>query len=226
MILTCPICNSRYLVPATHFAAGPRQVRCARCFHTWLGELPKEPASALAAQLLNITPPPLTATPIPPGSNLPALREKPLHKWYPWIALFGIVILGLFAVWFWLDRQEIAKMWPVLEGTYEKLGLHIYHPGEGLSLQQVRSELHGEDGIPMLIVEGKILNETPKTQQIPNLMAVAVGSDGKPMQSWQIDAPAATLNAAETVSFQSTIRSPKGTVVEINLSFIEPKHAP
>jgi len=31
MILTCPLCHTRYLIAATLFDAGPRAVHCARC---------------------------------------------------------------------------------------------------------------------------------------------------------------------------------------------------
>jgi hypothetical protein len=46
------------------------------------------------------------------------------------------------------------------------------------------------------------------------------------MQSWQIDAPAAKVAPGEALPFTSAIRAPKGTVIEVNLNFIEPTHAP
>lgn len=234
MILDCPSCNARYLVPAAHFAGGPRLVRCARCSHTWKAELPKEPAAKLAEQLAATiveSPPPesgLAPQPIPPGSNLPVLHKKSAPLWLRMIlpAAGGAAFLAL-AGWFVLDRSDLAKRWPSLEPVYEQMGLHIYHPGEGLSLRDVRSEMRFEDGTTQLVVEGAIFNETPAdTLQIPDLLATAVGADGNPIQSWRIEPPAATVGAGQRVPFQTRIRVPKGTVIEVNLNFVEPESNP
>lgn len=48
MILTCPNCNSRYLVSDTAIPAGGRAVRCAKCKHVWT-EYPKPAAEAAPA---------------------------------------------------------------------------------------------------------------------------------------------------------------------------------
>src|ERR1700761_3148657 len=41
MILTCPACNTRYLVPDSAVGANGRQVRCAQCRHSWFQEGPE-----------------------------------------------------------------------------------------------------------------------------------------------------------------------------------------
>ncbi len=108
-----------------------------------------------------------------------------------------------------------------LEPFYDTIGLHIFHTGEGLTIGSVRSELVYEDGIMKLVVDGKVVNTTKKVQLIPSIRASALGSDGKVMQDWQIDAPAATVKPGGEVPFRSSINAPKGTVVDINLNYIE-----
>ena len=90
MILTCPACATRFLVPDAAFGAAPRRVRCGKCKHEWFAEPPAaaEAPSALDARAAATTDTVSTdeqdeaaefarpeLRPIPPGSNLPARRK-------------------------------------------------------------------------------------------------------------------------------------------------------
>jgi predicted Zn finger-like uncharacterized protein len=226
MILTCPLCQARYLISAGLFAAGPRQVRCARCKHGWQADAPLHIDAVGAPPDADLTPEPDAIRPVPQGSNLPAIRYDSLPGWLQnglWISagILGAALL-LFVI---LGRQNIAKQWPSWGAIYNAVGLPIYQPGEGLTIENVHSELRYEDGRMMLKVEGQVRNGTKKMQVFPNIMASAAGSDGNITQSWQIDAPVARLAADETQPFHSSINAPNGTVVEVNLIFVEPKDA-
>ena len=227
MILVCPLCQTRFLIPASLFVSGPRRVRCARCLHSWLAETPKEIDVVAAPDFHAI----LTSEvgggppPIPEGSNLPALTSQAMPVWMRRVmvgCLVGALVLlvgGLI-----LGRKNVMAQWPVTKSIYEAVGLRIYHLGEGLVLSGVRSEMRYEDGIMRLVVEGQIDNTTDKRQKIPNIAVSAIGSDGSTAQSWQIDAPAMILDAHQTMPFQSAINAPKTTVVNVTLNFLEPAH--
>jgi predicted Zn finger-like uncharacterized protein len=228
MILACSSCQARYLVPATHFASGARTVRCARCGHTWSAEAPAEPAVALAEQLSALSPPVGETVPSAPAipSQLPIVQDETKSFWLrDWVLATLAVILAAFLLVLVIDRRDIASRWPSMEQYYDRIGLHIYHSGEGLILRDVRSEMRFEGGITKLEVEGEVFNNTREPRPIPNILAAAIGPDTKTMQSWQIDAPAATVAPGETVPFSSAINAPEGTVTQIHLHFIEPNDA-
>ncbi len=140
-----------------------------------------------------------------------------------WLPRAGLGLALLLAAVFVLWRHDIVKQWPSFQPIYEALGLLSLPPGEGLALKNVHSELTFESGMMRLSVTGEIVNQTAKTANVPDLIAAAIGPESDVMQSWRIDAPAATVAPSGTVAFHSSINAPKGTVVNINLNFAERK---
>ena len=78
MIISCPACATRYVVPDSAIGAEGRTVRCAKCRHSWYQEGPVlEPAEAAASaeparEIVEAPPPP---APPPPGPA-PAVADE------------------------------------------------------------------------------------------------------------------------------------------------------
>ena len=125
-------------------------------------------------------------------------------------------------LWSVVDRDLIAKRWPATEMLYEVLGLASAHPGEGLILSNINSERRNEGNDTLLVVSGEnIITILAKTQNLPNLYAIALGADGRAILHWQIEAPVAKLDAGGSATFHSSQHAPADPVTEVNLSFVE-----
>lgn len=77
MILTCPACDTKYVVKDDAIPPGGRQVRCASCKHSWHqdpDEMPAEPATVADIDLGG-PPPPRPDLEEPPLAETPAEAE-------------------------------------------------------------------------------------------------------------------------------------------------------
>ncbi|MDR3449248.1 MAG: hypothetical protein P4M15_05800 [Alphaproteobacteria bacterium] len=153
-------------------------------------------------------------------ANLPMVVHHLKWKRYVYRIIGGIAILAALISWPILARQQITEVMPSLRGFYENLGLDIAHSGSGLIFDQVKSELRYDGGTMRLYVDGVIHNTTPEAQLIPDIKANALGPDSHVIQSWWVDAPAATVDAGGEVPFHTEINATMTqTIASVYLEF-------
>jgi len=236
MIIVCKNCKASYLVAAISFGTGPRTVRCARCKHVWT-EVPAGKVAQTQPPQKRAVPTPHTETshpkPVPTSAQTVTTAPTPKPKrisfsqakklfWASSGIAAGLLILLITG--FIAGHNFIIKNWPETQHIYIMLNLAKDPLKDNLVLANITSERRYQDGAMQLVVQGNIQSHARKRQVIPALSVEALGPDGRIIESWRIDPPKGTIDPGTTVPFLSSIISPEGTVVEVNLSFVEAPH--
>ncbi|MDD3183548.1 MAG: hypothetical protein PHD48_12215 [Alphaproteobacteria bacterium] len=143
------------------------------------------------------------------------------------IAIALVIVMGclLFtAAVIVAGHSLIIERWPQMQALYIDFGLAQDPSKDSLFLRNIVSERRYIDGAMQLIITGEIHSDAQKTQVIPDLAIEALGPDGHIIESWRIAPPTATIKSGTTTNFSTSFLSPAETVVEVNLSFVEPPH--
>src|SRR5436190_5289885 len=179
MIITCPRCATRYLLEAGVVQPPGRQVRCARCTHSWFQEpapdLPKPvlmeepdvPRGPVTDKSRMLPPPPGSISqPIPrvqaPMAEAPPTvrddaqraRSRRLAAWSVLVAFVAGATYAAVGL-----RTEIATVFPPAASAYAALGFPVNVRGFDI-VASTSQEL--ANGVPVIAIKGEIINVTDR----------------------------------------------------------------
>lgn len=240
MILICPACSTRYLVPDEAVGTSGRQVRCASCKHSWFQEgvvpppppPPQQPAAAPVAS-------PRTVEPIPPRAGpdseipenevqarydrpdeispvrdiVPARPRRNTAK----LLTIASAIIGLLLL---VAIGAVVAVGP--DKLAEKLGLVPAPVPLVIEMTNKPERRETASGNELLAVTGKIVNPTDQPQVVRDIRAELRDDGGKTVYSWTITRPAPILAPGASTEFDSAaVDIPRGAK-NLHLSFIGP----
>ncbi|QKR99138.1 hypothetical protein F9288_05320 [Sphingomonas sp. CL5.1] len=237
MILECPECRTRYLVPDSAIGMSGRVVRCANCRHSWYQEPGAAAIEALSEAVATPAAPPpglpaaQTGAPVaaaPAEADRPAMpaaepdydafahrppfrpRRDQSRRWT--IAAIAAGVLMLVAVG--------AIVWMSAPGLAQQLGLS-FGPAES-PLRLVDNPIERREmanGSELFAVSGKVLNPSGTRQRVPDIRADLRDAQGRIVYSWTITPQQRSLGPKGSIDFNSAKLDVPANSKRLELSF-------
>jgi predicted Zn finger-like uncharacterized protein len=228
MILTCPACQTRYLVDSAKLGARGRTVRCARCGETWNQAPPidqpkpietTEPSTApqpaaAEAGAEGATPTAAPATPRPLRRNLPALPGRRRSNPFLVLALALLILIGLGALVV-TERARIVARFPALGPAYAAVGLDVTDPLAGLRIVDAKVEQVKDGDVIVVVVSGTVVNESDRVAPVPRLKALFLDAARQEIASWTFAPAGERLLPGERVPFLDRFADPPEGAVDL-----------
>ncbi len=211
MILTCPSCATRYLIDPSALGETGRLVRCARCSHSWNERPPED-----MPKRVDVLPPPERVTPLPPGSNLPALNNPPRRRGLIGWAALVVVIAGIAAVGYFA-RDKITEVWPDAALLYERIGFGEEAESVGLELRNVKQSTSIVDDQTVIRLRGEIFNISDGDQNVPRIIADIMDKNRTVIRTWIVTPRTAMILPGEKTEFDDSYANPPKEAVQINV---------
>ncbi|MET0339131.1 MAG: DUF3426 domain-containing protein [Caulobacter sp.] len=234
MILTCPKCASRYLVPDDKVGLEGRAVRCAKCGNKWTA-FNDQPAAAdpsepsvfadvepatdddIEAELNEISSGSSDDTPtaFPPRPDPRRKARRMTAVGIVWAVTGGLMILAM--VMAVVYRAGVVHAVPRTAGIYDMLGMPVNNVG--LVIEELKAKPSMEDGHAAVTVTGVIRNIRTDAVTTPPLQIALYNPQGKRVAGKLASAPDAVIPAGQTRHFAVVILDPPSTARDLEIRF-------
>ncbi|MBB3859442.1 putative Zn finger-like uncharacterized protein [Novosphingobium hassiacum] len=235
MIIACPACSTRYVVPDNAVGVDGRTVRCARCRHSWFQAGPQLPPRAEPdgedAALATVQPPETVAQAEPQGTAPP--EEPPTPPPLPRSTRRIAEVEDESASPFdhqppFRPRRNPAKLWTMaavafalsvtaLGAAIWVFGVPQWLPGAGQTFGADRPDLELSfppekqdrrqlpNGTEYFGASGTVSNVGKDVRTLPAILIVLRDSRDKVVKTWEVPPPQDELAPGESVTINAAV---------------------
>jgi len=126
------------------------------------------------------------------------------------LALLDTILVG------W--RSDVVRPLPQTASFYSMLGLPVNLRGLAFDNVAIATEQH--EGVPILVVEGNVVNTARKNEDVPRLKFILRNAAQHEIYSWTAVPVRASLPPGEGVGFRTRLASPPADARDVVVRFV------
>jgi predicted Zn finger-like uncharacterized protein len=115
-------------------------------------------------------------------------------------------------------RGKIVRILPQTASFYAELGLPVNLRNLGFDDVTTATEMH--EGVPILVVQGNVVNDTRKTAEVPRLKFVVRNAARQEIYSWTSVPNKNALPPGEALAFHTRLASPPTEAHDVLVRFL------
>ena len=139
---------------------------------------------------------------------------------FPSLSRLQALILGLLIAdailigW----RTDVVRLLPQTASLYAHIGMPVNL--RGLNIDDLATATETHEGVPILVVRGKIVNVTGAITEVPRLKLVVRDAARREIYSWTVVPPVARLLPYQATDFSSRLASPPAGSKDVMVRFL------
>jgi predicted Zn finger-like uncharacterized protein len=136
-----------------------------------------------------------------------------LSRWQ--IAILVLIVVDALLIGW---RRDFVRAFPQTASFYAALGMPVNL--RGLSFAEVVTSMEANDGVPILVVHGDIINDTGGVVEVPRLKFIVRNAAKQEIYSWSAVPPQAQLTAYQAETFTARLASPPAESSDVLVRFL------
>lgn len=139
-------------------------------------------------------------------------KNKRNSRWAALILILFAVNIGIIA-----GRHKIVRYLPQTASLFASIGLPVNL--RNLEFDNIKISKETQDGVSILIIEGKIVNTIGGATDVPRLRFAARNASGQEVYTWSMQPTRSILGPGESLPFVSRLAAPPADAVDILVRF-------
>lgn len=132
-----------------------------------------------------------------------------------WVALV-LLLLGV-NIAIIAGRHQIVRYLPQTASLFASIGLPVNL--RNLEFEGIKISKETQDGVSILIIEGKIVNTVGTATDVPRLRFAARNASGQEVYTWSMQPTRSILGPGDSLPFVSRLAAPPADAVDILVRF-------